>query len=350
MNEQEHNMLLELGRSVSNYEDVIIPDTAILGEFCVLLDSSSMDDALFYYHGDHLSSTAIVTDAYANVVQAVLYAPFGEVIHEYNAYWMLDTIPRYLFNGKELDEESGMYYYSARYYSPPSFISRDPHFEDYPTLSPYNYCSNNPVKRIDPDGKEDYEVDVANKKITVVKGTEGSPDRFIVKKENGETICSKSYDNGTIKKLDSKIEAYAVTGDNNGKEMFEFLAKNTGNEWAHFQTGEGGEDGTNYLFTSFSVNSVSHDYNVMEGKIRGYNHNHPNGSTSPSDADKNVMLECQRYNYSLEGRFPNKGSAQGMPASYIYTNDGNYTPFDPKTKALYETLNQFNPIQMNKKP
>jgi RHS repeat-associated protein len=65
---------------------------------------------------------------------------------------MLDTIPRYLFNAKELDEESGMYYYEARYYAPPTFISRDPLFEKCPFMSPYAYCNNNPVIYIDPDG------------------------------------------------------------------------------------------------------------------------------------------------------------------------------------------------------
>jgi RHS repeat-associated protein len=60
-----------------------------------------------------------------------------------------------LFNAKELDEENGMYYYSARYYNPPIFISRDPLFEKYPWMSPYAYCSNNPINRIDPTGMED---------------------------------------------------------------------------------------------------------------------------------------------------------------------------------------------------
>jgi len=39
-----------------------------------------------------------------------------------------------------------------------------------------------------------------------------------------------------------------------------------------------------------------------------------------------------------------------MPASYIYTKGGGYTPFDPKTKALFETLDQINPIKNNKRP
>ena len=59
----------------------------------------------------------------------------------------------YAFNAKELDEENNMYYYSARYYAPPTFISRDPLFEKYPSISPYAYCANNPVLFIDPDGR-----------------------------------------------------------------------------------------------------------------------------------------------------------------------------------------------------
>jgi RHS repeat-associated protein len=64
-----------------------------------------------------------------------------------------------MFNAKELDEESGMYYYEARYYAPPTFISRDPLFEKYPTISPYAYCYNNPVNLIDPTGMEGEDTD-----------------------------------------------------------------------------------------------------------------------------------------------------------------------------------------------
>jgi RHS repeat-associated protein len=96
----------------------------------------------------------MVTDINANVTQQVLYAPFGEVISESNAYWHNGQIPDFMFNAKELDEENGMYYYSARYYAPPVFTSRDPKFAEYPTLSPYCYTANNPVKFVDPDGKK----------------------------------------------------------------------------------------------------------------------------------------------------------------------------------------------------
>ena len=85
--------------------------------------------------------------------QGFLYAPFGEIITESNYGWQNGVIPKYSFNAKELDEENGMYYYSARYYAPPTFISRDPLFEKYPSISPYAYCANNPVKFVDPTGE-----------------------------------------------------------------------------------------------------------------------------------------------------------------------------------------------------
>lgn len=59
------------------------------------------------------------------------------------------------FNGKELDSETGMYYYGARYYDPSLSIwmSVDPLAEQFPNFSPYNYTMNNPINMIDPDGR-----------------------------------------------------------------------------------------------------------------------------------------------------------------------------------------------------
>jgi RHS repeat-associated protein len=116
-------------------------------------DTGSYENELYFYHGDHLSSTQMITDKNASIKQQVLYAPFGEVITEYNAYWNNDDkMPDYLFNAKIWDEENEMFYYEARYYNPPSFISRDPLFEEYPTLSPYAYCNLNPILYSDPTG------------------------------------------------------------------------------------------------------------------------------------------------------------------------------------------------------
>ena len=106
----------------------------------------------FFYHPDHLGSTSMVTDAEGNITQHVAYIPYGEVfVEERNGVW---NTP-YLFNAKELDEETGLYYYGARYLNPKDtrWISVDPLFEKYVGMSPYGYCAGNPVRLVDVDGR-----------------------------------------------------------------------------------------------------------------------------------------------------------------------------------------------------
>ncbi len=61
------------------------------------------------------------------------------------------------FTGKEKDSETGLYYFGARYYDPSIsglFLSVDPMADKYSSISPYAYCAWNPVKLVDPDGKD----------------------------------------------------------------------------------------------------------------------------------------------------------------------------------------------------
>jgi RHS repeat-associated protein len=148
-NEQEFAMKNELD-SVTKYN--IITSTLLFDAPNECLLHGGFEEEVFYYHPDHLGSTGMVTNKYANITQALLYAPFGEIVNEYNPGWSSNRVPKYSFNAKELDEENNMYYYSARYYAPPTFISRDPLFEKYPSISPYAYCNNNPIRFIDPTG------------------------------------------------------------------------------------------------------------------------------------------------------------------------------------------------------
>jgi len=59
-------------------------------------------------------------------------------------------VTEYKFNGKELDSETGMYYYGARYYIPELSIwgSVDPLSDKYPSMSPFMYCAGNPVRLV----------------------------------------------------------------------------------------------------------------------------------------------------------------------------------------------------------
>ena len=335
MYKQYEEMKEELSELIDGNQVMDILPTSYPDANLCNLSGSGIETALFFYHPDHLGSTGMVTNNSSNFTQGMLYAPFGEIISDYNPTFHDSPMPNYAFNAKELDEENNMYYYSARYYAPPTFISRDPMFEKYPSISPYTYCKNNPVKRIDPDGKYDYEVDLETKKITRT-GEKGSPDKFIIKKKNGETVAGKEYAAGTItlKEHDNGRQSCKVKGDKNGKEMFEFLAKNTNVEWGHLQTGKGGTNGDNYLFTSYEEGKVSgftlnglgiNDY------IRTFKHNHPSGNSKPSDADFDTFQAIENYNLSYSGKHA---------SFYIFTNNGNYAP--KYTRMLQEVIDDMD--------
>ena len=115
----------------------------------------------FYYHPDHLGSSSYITNLDGEVVQHIEYVPFGEVfIEERNNTW---NTP-YLFNAKEYDEETGMYYYGARYYEPriSLWVSVDPRSEEAPEVSSYVYEHNAPTSRVDLDGKWDIKVSASS--------------------------------------------------------------------------------------------------------------------------------------------------------------------------------------------
>ncbi len=116
-------------------------------------DKDAYEKLQFYYHPDLLGSSSYITNLDGEVVQHIEYVPFGEVfIEERNNTW---NTP-YLFNAKELDEETGLYYYGARYYDPrlSLWMSTDPLQEKYSNISTYCYTANNPIKYVDPTGLE----------------------------------------------------------------------------------------------------------------------------------------------------------------------------------------------------
>ena len=105
----------------------------------------------YWTHGDHLGSTAWVTDTAGAGVQHFRYLPFGEPLYSKKTGTFSS---RYTFSGKERDAESGLNYFGARYYNSTLsiWLSVDPMVDKYPNLSPYTYCADNPVRIFDPNG------------------------------------------------------------------------------------------------------------------------------------------------------------------------------------------------------
>ena len=60
------------------------------------------------------------------------------------------------FSAKEKDSETVLSYFGSRYYSSDLsiWLSVDPMASKYPSLSPYVYCANNPVRLVDPNGED----------------------------------------------------------------------------------------------------------------------------------------------------------------------------------------------------
>jgi len=80
----------------------------------------------YYYHSDHLGSAQLISDCQGKEYERIEYTPYGEIWIEKTRDG-LETLP-FRFTGKELDEETGFYYYGARYLNPKTsvWISADP--------------------------------------------------------------------------------------------------------------------------------------------------------------------------------------------------------------------------------
>ena len=145
----------------------------------------------FYYHPDHLGSSSYITNLDGEVMQHIEYVPYGEVFIDEleltrksaaagkancNNTWntpyrfndcanegrgnLACSMPsaanrRVELNAKEFDEETGLYYYGARYYEPrlSLWMTCDPLQEKYINISTYCYTFNRPVVLIDPNGE-----------------------------------------------------------------------------------------------------------------------------------------------------------------------------------------------------
>ena len=116
---------------------------------------SAVTSDKYYYLKDHLGSIRVVVDTVGEIVSYDDYDAWGMQLAGRSANYGYAN-DKYKFTGKELDTETGYFHFGARAYD--GRIGRwnvvDPLFEKYPNVSPYNYALNNPLRFIDPKGKE----------------------------------------------------------------------------------------------------------------------------------------------------------------------------------------------------
>ena len=125
---------------------------------------------------------------------------------------------RYRFTGKELDPLSGLYDFGARYYDPrlSVWFGVDPLAEKNFAYTPYVYTGNNPIKFIDPDGKDWYE-DKCSGKMQWFDGS-GKQDGFIhrgAEYQNGRNLYTTTSDGKSPLSFDNALPAVDVTAPKN---------------------------------------------------------------------------------------------------------------------------------------
>ncbi len=145
------NVLTELnGQGVPKYDYIYAGSRNVAR---VNFDENGAVQNKSFYHTDHLGSSLAMTDETTTVIWNQNYLPFGE---PHGGSGVVENSRQY--TGKEFEEETGLYYYGARYYHSGlgRFMSVDPAPAD-PTdpqsWNRYAYVLNNPYKYIDPDGQ-----------------------------------------------------------------------------------------------------------------------------------------------------------------------------------------------------
>jgi len=118
----------------------------------VFYTTTTRSDDRCYYLKDHLGSNRMTINSLGVVTNVQDYYAYGEVLRNYN-----NSTPneKYKFTGKERDTETDLDYFGARFYDSEigRWLSVDPLASKYPAWSPYNYCLDNPIRFIDPDGR-----------------------------------------------------------------------------------------------------------------------------------------------------------------------------------------------------
>ena len=178
-----------------SWNDPSNPDNPQAGYGYIPNDTTK--EETFFYHSDHLGSTSYITDDKANITQYDAYLPYGELLVDEHS--SSEDLP-YKFNGKQFDEETGLYYYGARYMNPITSLwyGVDPLAEKYVNIGSYIYCHSSPIMLIDPTGEGDYYA-----KNGSYLGTDKKKDNFIyIQYSSGKTKFEINGKYQNFQKLD----------------------------------------------------------------------------------------------------------------------------------------------------
>ena len=319
----------------------------------------------FFYHSDHLGSTSYITDDKANITQYDAYLPYGELLVDEHS--SSEDLP-YKFNGKQFDEETGLYYYGARYMNPMASIwyGVDALTEKYPTMAGMIYCMNNPVRLVDPDGNDSYYtkngdyIGSNNKKSDLIYIV--SSYRLIRRLRNGKEFYSFGGKK-TLEESDLSAKAYS--------KIFTNVLKRKGIDTKRLYNGQisVNTERNSWDNTMKKWNKYYEQYNVYDPENESLSFYPAKGQTGPAisttlhvnkkieivinvysvgNEEKNyVSTESNIYNmigiheFNYHGR-EGKGNNQHYEILKAQRRDPSWKTTTPQFKSLYKNLERNN--------
>ncbi|WP_312343413.1 RHS repeat-associated core domain-containing protein [Chryseobacterium binzhouense] len=263
---------------------------------------------LYYLHGDHLGTATFVTNSQGDATQFFLNLPFGETMLE-QMDGSYDN--PFKFNAKELDEDTGLYYYGARYYNPRLSIwyGVDPLAEEFPSWSPYVYTMDNPIRFTDPDGMAPNDI--------VFMGLNGRE----IHRIKSNTVF-KTY------MIDINARSVAVRGltANGGKGWIEAAMPNIIQE-------KGGGNTTGPIYQKYDYLIASETGYFNQYKNAGITPNHTNGLSiddpstvpdlDPTLVKSTIMQESMMGTYDANPNDLNNSKSDIMQANVYYSENSN---------------------------
>ena len=273
------------------------------------------------YHSDHLGSASWITNNYGSAVQHLQYLPYGEPFVNQRTSGYNE---RFTFTGKERDEETGYGYFGARYMDHElmtMWLSVDPMADKYPSISPYAYCAWNPVKLVDPDGRDIWDLN-CNGELIWREASENdriySRDGSHIDVDEGILTRGQSY---TKESTDGRGYLFHLGNDaEKADQIFEFFADNAGVEFSLLgaaSTSEGNESEFFHLSCSFdkegdTYGSYYADALSKSGVLRDATHSHPKGELVQSG-----LPDPDRMKANLDWTPLDKGNDVGFNSQMI---------------------------------
>ena len=306
---------------------------------------------IYWYHPDYIGNVEFVTDRTGQPYQHFYYAAFGDpMVSQHVGTGSFNSAFR--FNAKEYDEETGNYYYGARYYEPKSsvWMGVDPESTRDPHMTPYHFVYNNPVMFIDPNGLHGYKVD-GDGNINRIEDTGGETyggDEYDVvfkadtyKPGQSEGDGYRVNDNSILSQLsnrrtDSKGYRVRYSKNSSGEEtfgLFIYLAHNTDVEWTMIGTRDGENE-------NFVLGTRQFESNGFNPKLVGYSemnetfnlHSHPR-TPGASGFGYNKIFGDRRYVGEKTKRLMDQG--QAAPPHFIYHKPTQqFHQYTPAQKSL----------------